>query len=157
VLLDRVYVDTYLGMADRMRSDAGDLADDRPFGYRNHQDILMGDPFVDAMSGEGGDSCASRGSCGDCTSQPSCGWCAATGECATGTSSGPNVGACADWDWTSSACPGDTCAGQTSCADCTRLSSCGWCASTGVCAQGTSTGPSTGSCSDWDWVSTSCS
>jgi hypothetical protein len=49
-LLDAVYVDTYLGLANRGRSDACDQADDRPFGWRNHQDILLGDPFVDVFA-----------------------------------------------------------------------------------------------------------
>jgi hypothetical protein len=49
VILDSIYTDGYLGAANRDRSDAQDRAEDNPWGWRNHQEILIGDPFVDAM------------------------------------------------------------------------------------------------------------
>lgn len=49
VILDSIYIDGYLGEADRERSDVQDRADDTPWGWRNHQEILIGDPFVDAL------------------------------------------------------------------------------------------------------------
>jgi hypothetical protein len=49
VILDGICTDGYLGAADRDGSDAQDRADDTPRGWRNHQEILIGDPFVDAM------------------------------------------------------------------------------------------------------------
>ena len=48
VILDSIYIDGYLGLANRERSDAQDRATDKKWGWRGHQEILVGDPFVDA-------------------------------------------------------------------------------------------------------------
>ena len=50
------------------------------------------------------------------------------------------------------------CSDQTTCSSCTLASTgdCGWCATTNTCSQGTATGPNTGSCVSWDWLSSEC-
>lgn len=50
--------------------------------------------------------------------------------------------------------PTTTCA-YLDCGECTRHFPCGWCDGTG-CAEGSSTGPSTGSCADWSWLASEC-
>jgi hypothetical protein len=49
ILLQALYADGYLGRANRDRSDAQDQDQDTPWGWRLHQEILIGDPFVDGM------------------------------------------------------------------------------------------------------------
>jgi C1A family cysteine protease len=112
-------------------------------------------------------SCSSITDCYDCTAAPSgnCGWCANTMTCSQGTSNGPNSGTCAAWDWTSNFCPatpappGEGCSQYTTCKSCTEAGTsplCGWCATTLTCSAGTSSGPSSGSCISWDWLSNTC-
>ena len=104
--------------------------------------------------------------CYSCTTAPTsnCGWCQDTYTCSQGTGSGPNQGSCTSWDWLSSECPAtptpvpDSCTQWTDCDTCTTAASdnCGWCQDTLTCSIGTSTGPSTGTCTSWDWTSSSC-
>jgi hypothetical protein len=49
VILDAIFTGGYLGPADGERSDVMDQANDTRMGYRVHQEILIGDPFVDAL------------------------------------------------------------------------------------------------------------
>lgn len=49
VILAALYSDGYLGRANHDRSDAQDRDQDTPWGWRLHQEILIGDPFVDGM------------------------------------------------------------------------------------------------------------
>lgn len=103
------------------------------------------------------DDCARHSDCAACTAQPRCGWCAATNTCSSGTSSGPSSGSCSSWSWLASSCPStDACATHESCLDCTEQPSCGFCATTGTCATGTASGPSRGSCADWDYTPSQC-
>ena len=110
--------------------------------------------------------------CNSCTSIPSvCGWCqTATGEhrCEEGTSTGPTGATCISWDWTNNLCPAPApttapgpvnhCTGITDCYTCTSEGQpwCGWCETTSTCSEGTQTGPSTGSCSAWEWLNNQC-
>ncbi|MBI5068608.1 MAG: hypothetical protein HZB56_10235 [Deltaproteobacteria bacterium] len=64
--------------------------------------------------------------------------------------------ACADGYLHRTACTSGGCSGQATCTTCAAVSSCGWCATTGQCLSGTSAGPSSGSCANWDWVSSAC-
>lgn len=107
------------------------------------------------------DPCASSTSCDTCTPRSGCGWCRRTNTCATGTSTGSNDRACAgtDWLWEPRQCPApDPCARYTSCRSCAATNPCGWCqTSTGTrCASGSSSGPSSGSCTRWTWRVESC-
>jgi hypothetical protein len=43
-------------------------------------------------------------SCGTCTAETGCGWCESTWTCLTGTGSGPEVGWCDDWRWSTPDC-----------------------------------------------------
>ena len=53
---------------------------------------------------------------------------------------------------------GEFCSVNTDCYSCTTASvgSCGWCQSGSYCASGTATGPNSGSCATWDWLSSDC-
>lgn len=64
--------------------------------------------------------------------------------------------ACSDGYLHRTACTSGGCSSQATCAACAAVSSCGWCATTGQCQSGTSAGPSSGSCANWDWVSSAC-
>ena len=115
-------------------------------------------------------NCASYSDCNSCTTQPpggNCGWCASSYQCLDGTSTGPSVGSCPSWDWTSNLCPAqpptpvptqDHCPSYYNCTACTQAAApyCGWCASSNQCMSGSSTGPSMGSCPSWDWTSNLC-
>jgi hypothetical protein len=50
----------------------------------------------------------------------------------------------------------DTCSDNATCLDCTGQAGCGYCATSGECVSGTLTGPTRGSCADWDFTSTQC-
>ena len=111
------------------------------------------------------DACAQYSDCYDCTtaSLGDCGWCQDTYTCSQGTGTGPNQGTCTSWDWVSSDCPATpppstSCSQWTDCDSCTTASTdnCGWCQDTYTCSIGTSTGPSTGTCTSWDWISSDC-
>ena len=62
------------------------------------------------------DHCAGLTNCNSCTTatSPYCGWCASTNTCSLGTSTGPSVGSCVTWDWTSNLCPATRNAGGVS-------------------------------------------
>lgn len=49
-------------------------------------------------------ACNSYTTCYSCTAVSNCGWCATTAMCSQGTSTGPNVGSCSNWDWTNNFC-----------------------------------------------------
>jgi len=109
-------------------------------------------------------ACASGGVCGTettctaCAALGGCGWCATSSQCLAGTTAGPSADTCAQWNWVPSACAssGDPCATSTTCGVCTGRASCGWCAASSHCLTGTSTGPGSGSCSNWDWAPSAC-
>jgi hypothetical protein len=107
-------------------------------------------------------------SCAFCVASPfgSCGWCADDDTCRTGAASGPSQGSCRSWEFGANSCStgadggsatdgGSSCV-SSSCSDCTARATCGWCADNDTCRAGTSSGPTTGTCSRWDWLSTSC-
>ena len=109
-----------------------------------------------------------RTTCGDQTSCYQCLSPANRGTCSWCTSSG----ICLADDDAAHYCPSgqlknDSCATVaphgcvmwTACETCTQAPSgnCGWCESTRLCHEGSSSGPSTGSCSaGWDWLSNEC-
>lgn len=122
-----------------------------------------------AVTGDGGNNCASATACGACSAMGSCGWCGTTNRCLAGTSTGSTDGTCmgANWAWTSSRCadgggvlpPVDAaaaCAAATTCDTCTPLGSCGWCIRTNSCQQGTSAGSANCMGADWAYTRTSC-
>eukprot|EP00049_Salpingoeca_infusionum_P028038 m.35861 g.35861 ORF g.35861 m.35861 type:complete len:695 (-) comp9931_c0_seq1:115-2199(-) len=111
---------------------------------------------VDSVTASSTVSCTAATSCFSCTDRLGCGWCANTSSCQTGSSSGPDSGSCANWNYLPSRCT-DPCATSTSCSSCTDRSSCGWCASTSSCQTGSSSGPDSGSCSNWDYLNSDCS
>lgn len=101
--------------------------------------------------------CGTITDCGACIDASGCGWCDSTDECLDGGFFGPESGDCDDWDWYSWTCDNtDACSTSTTCGECTSRGTCGWCNASDECMTGTSAGPSEGSCSDWDWLGTSC-
>ena len=118
--------------------------------------------------------CDQWADCADCTTAPSgnCGYCANTNTCSQGTSTGPNTGSCPfSWSWLQNQCPPrptltpapytpppSNCYQWSTCYSCTTASSgnCGWCANSNTCSLGTASGPTTGSCISWDWLSSEC-
>ena len=105
----------------------------------------------------GGSTCATHSDCEACTGEFPCGWCGDTGTCSDGSSTGPDTGSCGDWSWLRSECVGpDPCASETSCGSCAAASGCGWCATDSTCATGDASGPTGGSCADWDFGAAAC-
>ncbi len=51
----------------------------------------------------------------------------------------------------------DPCASAATCGDCTAMAGCGFCPSSGTCESGSSSGPTSGSCGDWQWTQSECS
>ncbi|MDW8245882.1 MAG: hypothetical protein RMJ84_04825 [Sandaracinaceae bacterium] len=102
------------------------------------------------------DPCADAIDCATCTARPSCGFC--DGRCQRGTAMGPSSGSCMGrWVWTASECASASdCSRQTDCASCTGSPQCGWCAESGRCTEGTASGPSSGSCTRWNWLPAQC-
>ena len=45
---------------------------------------------------------------------------------------------------------------HNTCTGCTGDAGCGWCQTTQTCTDGTSTGPTSGSCVDWDYLNSDC-
>lgn len=104
------------------------------------------------------DVCSAHTRCEACAGDAGCGWCASDRTCQTGTGSGPEEGACGDWRFDVPSCSeSDPCTVASDCEDCTGRGSCGWCGDSGSCHTGSSTGPSSGACSDWNWVRSECS
>ena len=70
---------------------------------------------------------------------------------ATDSGSSPGVDAGPDVDG------GEACGpSATTCETCTPMGPCGWCATTSTCMVGGSTGPTTGTCADWRYVTSEC-
>lgn len=65
------------------------------------------------------DACSDSSTCIECTDRSGCGYCASSGECVSGDLEGPNVGSCADWDYTSTQCmcapPAAACTSDSMC------------------------------------------
>ena len=51
---------------------------------------------------------------------------------------------------------GADCASATMCDTCTPMGPCGWCGDTNTCMNGSGSGPTTGTCTDWRWVTSEC-
>jgi hypothetical protein len=104
------------------------------------------------------DPCDVHGDCDACTADSGCGWCDSSYACMTGTASGPSSGSCSVWDYYAADCapPPDPCDVHLDCGTCTADSGCGWCDSSYTCMTGTASGPSSGSCSVWDYYASDC-
>lgn len=119
----------------------------------------------------GSSSCASQTTCDGCTGSAGCGWCASSQTCSAGGSAGPSTGSCAKWHWLGANCPTpqpptpaptiDCFSYSNDCTACTQAPSlkCGWCGQhqgSSKCVIGTSTGPSNGTCTYWNWYPDQC-
>jgi hypothetical protein len=92
-----------------------------------------------------------------CALRSGCGWCGERNECDPGTSTGPTSGSCRDWAYTTNVCmPADPCTQNLTCGGCTAELACGWCADDGRCRTGDRSGPTSGACSRWAFVSSGC-
>ncbi len=108
-----------------------------------------GSPCTSSFDCCGTQVCTTSGTC-QCRSASQT--CAADSDCCSGLICDPSSRTCR----TSTGTNTDTCGTRTSCSTCTAEASCGWCASTRRCVRGSLSGPSTGSCGDWDWLRTEC-
>jgi hypothetical protein len=101
------------------------------------------------------DDCTTGTDCATCTEMYDCGWCQETSTCVPGGYDGPTGATCGDWRYGDCDAPPD-CTTGTDCASCTAMSICGWCVDTGNCLAGSSTGPTGGACTDWNWYASDC-
>ncbi|MBI5489797.1 MAG: hypothetical protein HY905_20855, partial [Deltaproteobacteria bacterium] len=85
---------------------------------------------------------------GRCACQPGSDICTLTDDCCAGlTCTG---------DACTSTAPADPCGDSAACDPCTGRASCGWCDDDASCRTGSISGPSTGSCTGWSWLASSC-
>jgi hypothetical protein len=91
------------------------------------------------------DSCAANTDPNTCLTTSGCGFCAGTGAC---KSTGNSASCAQGW---STITTQDLCAANSGCSSCNAVSGCGWCSSTNTCTDGSSSGPTSGSCSSWKY------
>ena len=98
--------------------------------------------------------------CATCLGNPGCGLCfnGGSASCDPGTVGGPTSTSCEVWTGPGSNCARLRCSVHASCGDCAATSGCGWCRGSMACLDGTTVGPTDGSCvlPDWVWTPAGC-
>jgi hypothetical protein len=95
--------------------------------------------------------CAAITECGICTADPSCGWCEASRSCLDASGNGTTDKCDAD-SWSYNFCKHHQCSKHVNCRSCMADPRCGMCGETGACMNGELSGPSAGTCTQWNYA-----